>query len=72
MNRQKAMKGMHGMMKRLIDEVADSKEETFRLRAKLEHEKNSRKKALEDAKEELRQEQVSRAVDFITRMELVA
>ena len=66
------MKGMHGMMKRLIDEVADSKEETFRLRAKLEHEKNSRKKALEDAKEELRQEQVSRAVDFITRMKLVA
>ena len=66
------MKGMHGMMKRLIDEVADSKEETFRLRAKLEHEKNSRKKALEDAKEELRQEQVSRAVNFITRMELVA
>ena len=52
------MKGMHGMMKKLIDEVADSKEETFRLRAKLEHEKQSRKKDLETAKEELRQEQV--------------
>ena len=53
------MKGMHGMMKRLIDEVADSKEETFRLRAKLDHEKRSREKALEEAKDELRQEHVS-------------
>ena len=52
------MKGMHGMMKKLIDEVADSKEETFRLRAKLEHEKQSRKRDLQTAKEELRQEQV--------------
>ena len=53
------MKGMHGMMKRLIDEVADSKEETFRLRAKLDHEKRSREKALEEAKDELRHEHVS-------------